>query len=279
MMTRAERREVYDQGMERLKTARIEQDEAVGQLLIQLFEAKPSRNLIPHARKWLAAFPYADSSAELLGHWLRAFPSQEVVDLAARYLQNATAKSRMRVLVPTIILDADARRLHRVLRDTIERIPTNKYWDMVLAPGPRGPKRWDRMAQRWLELNLDNPSHWFALVVLCARSQRTTELIFEWLRRHQDGNDWFIAITTSNLLETTRRYNQRFFPKVVRFARRWLRTHKGEDSCYLHRDLLRMQHSRIDLVRAKEWYLANRKDPKSEMVRRAMLRRGAHYER
>jgi len=75
-----EKKLFYDDGLHRLRKEQVQ--EFMGELIGDMMEIKPTKELVVHARRWLKLFPEHDDAPFLVGSWLREYTSNEAAYVA-----------------------------------------------------------------------------------------------------------------------------------------------------------------------------------------------------
>ncbi len=234
-------------------------DESAGKAIAMLLEVKPSASLVAEGLLWLSQYKSHDSTPELVGELLKADPSPKIVRLAGWYLKTSDDVSSLRPIIRAIIENPPHIGLYKKVEDLIERNPEAETWSLALLTTSRHRSRnLLGLVLKWLKLNVGNPEAYVSCHILLSKSPEIIEAVFDWVRfGGRTGDD--LTGSLKDVLRAAAKYHRSILPSVLRYARAWLKKnpdHEAAGSVYAA--VLSASGSKLDILRAKQWYQEHR---------------------
>jgi hypothetical protein len=149
-------------------------------------------------------------------------------------------------------------KIHNAVQDLLEHNPADEVWAFTLIPTEQHCARRDRLAEHWLELNMRNPDLRVSGIAAATRSKTIIELIYKWLKKNQNADEFEVSLTLETLFRTCLRHHKELAPKVFSLSRAWVLKHGGTQSARVRRTLVEYTENRADLRNALNWYHENR---------------------
>jgi hypothetical protein len=111
---------------------------------------------------------------------------------------------------------------------------------------------------KWLRLNVRNPEAYVSSHILLAKSPEIIEAVFDWVRRGgRTGDD--LTSSLKYLVPAAAKYHRSILPSVLRYARAWLKKNPDHEAAgRVYAAVLSASGSKLDILRAKQWYQEHR---------------------
>lgn len=243
-----------------------------GEILVDMFEIKPSKRLLVYSRKFLFEFPNHQQGPRVLSFWLKLYPSKESYDLAAKYLKRHWPVEDLHWLFNSVKAGKQNKRLDTLMEERLEKSYKDDIWCRCLSPYESRAKFANRLSLRWLELNEENPDLLLQGFTYFAESREVIEAIWKHLKKHgisRTYNEWEIH----DILDKARQMNLKILPEIVEFARKWLSENRNDIDYApeIISSILRISGADKDLNDAKDWYRKHRKSGSAYRILYALL--------
>jgi hypothetical protein len=230
-------------------------DEAAGAAFVMLLSIKPTTSLLADGASWLVLHRDHESAPELVAELLRADPSPKIVRLAGRYLKTLDDVGYLLPIIRATIENPPHRGLYKKIEELLERNPKHDGWNAALiTTSKHRNKRVEALVLRWLKLNVGNPELSLLVHIAIKPSAETLEASLNWMRQggrtahHMPGSIGF-------LVRASVESNQAILPRVLRFARGWLKKNPDHETAgRVYASVLSATGSKLDISRAKQWY-------------------------
>lgn len=250
-------------------------DEAAGRAIAMLLAVKPSASLVAEGLSWLSQNKSKDSAPELVAELLKTDPSPKIVRLAGRYLKTLDDVRYLQPIIEAIIENAPHRGLYKKVEDLIERNPEDGSWSSALLTDSRSRSKYSHaLVMKWLKLNIHNSKICVSHHIIAAKSPELIEAGFDWVRNcGRTGND--VPSLLCDLLRTTARCHRPLLPRVLSFARAWLKKNPDHEAAgRVYAAVLSATGSKQDISRAKQWYQEHRSSADAFYVISGILNHG-----
>jgi len=246
-------KELLRQGKAWLK--KNKDDKAAGLALSRLIEINPSSALLSIASAWLKKFPRDQQAPALVANLMTNAPSRQITKLASMWLESPSELWQIEDIIRATIDSTKYSSLFKSVEDLLERHPDSKVWNWALrATSSERNKRSDKLLARWLQLNVQNAELPVYLNIVLAKSPVILEAGFDWMRSGGKATR-DTALCLPHLLRASARYHKPLLPRMIRFARAWLKTNPDdEEAGRIHGALLSVTRSKKDIDNAKDWY-------------------------
>jgi len=250
-------------------------DESAGAAFVMLLSMKPTASLLADGESWLVLHRDHESSPELVAELLKTDPSPKIVRLAGRYLKSSDDVCYLRPIIEAIIENPPHRGLYKKIEDLIERNPEDGSWSSALLTDSRSRSKYSHaLLMKWLKLNIHNSKICVSHHIIAAKSPELIEAGFDWVRNcGRTGND--VPSLLRDLLRTTARCHRPLLPRVLSFARAWLKKNPDHEAAgRVYAAVLSATGSKQDISRAKQWYQEHRSSADAFYVISDILNRG-----
>ena len=253
-------------------------DESAGAAFVMLLSMKPTASLIADGESWLVLHRDHESSPELVAELLKTDPSAKIVRLAGRYLKSSDDVSYLRPIIRAIIECPPNRGLYKKVEALIERNPEAETWSFALATTSKYRSRnLQGLVLKWLKLNVRNPEADVSFHISTAKSPEVIEAVFDWVRRGGRASD-DLTSSLSYLVPAAAKYHRSILPSVLRYARVWLKKNPYHEAAgRVYASVLSASGSKLDILRAKQWYQEHRTSDDAWYVISDILDRGYWY--
>ena len=234
-------------------------DESAGNAIAMLLAVKPAAGLVAEGLTWLSQNKNHDSAPELVGELLKADPSPKIVRLAGRYLKTLDDVRYLQPIIEAIIENPPHRGLYKKIEDLIERNPEDGSWSSALLTDSRSRSKYSHaLVMKWLKLNIHNSKICVSHHIIAAKSPELIEAGFDWVRNcGRTGND--LTSSLKYLVPAAAKYHRAILPSVLRYARAWLKKNPDHEAAgRVYAAVLSASGSKLDILRAKQWYQEHR---------------------
>jgi len=258
-LTIDENKTFYEEGFAKLRSEPLE--ESSGKLLMDLFDARAEKVLIPFTRNWIKKFPNHEVAPKLTGKWLMHFGTNDAMYLAVSYMKTYPDLDALKPIVRAAAkLGGKGKTLLEAIEKRMERDLNSHIWGGLQTLGHHHEKI-DALILRWLKCNLSNQEIVGDLssAVLFTDSLLVLEEALRWTELNQDKpNKRYIWMVLTHLIVGKSAAHDNISPRVIDFARTWLKKNSGNEFCgTIHRDVILRTHSPEDIENAKQWYMNN----------------------
>jgi len=261
-----DKQELFERGKAWLKKNKT--DRAAGSALASVLKIKPNAALISAALSWLEKYPKEEDAPKIIAVLMNTAPSSQVTRLASMWLKSADDIFRFSEIISATLKSSKHQTLMKEVKELLERNPKSEHWFWLFMEPPlrERNKRVETLLVRWLQLNLKNPEAPVYLTVIRARSPEVLQASFDWTRYGgKESND--TALLLARLLESTSQHHKTLLPKVIRFARSWLKENPNDENAgQVHGALVLTAQSKTDIKNAKRWYEQNKSNKSAWFV-------------
>lgn len=253
-------------------------DESAGNAIAMLLAVKPAAGLVAEGLTWLSQNMNHDSAPELVGELLKADPSPKIVRLAGTYLKTSDDVSYLRPIIRAIVESPPHKGLYKKIEDLIVRNPADSAWSLALMTTSKQRSKCSQsLVLKWLRLNDRNPEAYVSCHILLAKSPEIIEAVFDWVcRGGRTGDD--LTSSLSYLVPAAAKYHRSILPGVLKVARAWLKKNPDHEAAgRVYASVLSASGSKLDMLRAKQWYQEHRTSDDAWYVISDILDRGYWY--
>jgi len=130
---------------------------------------------------------------------------------------------------------------------------------------------------KWLKLNIHNSKICVSHHIIAAKSPELIEAGFDWVRNcGRTGDD--LTSSLSYLVPAAAKYHRSILPGVLKVARAWLKKNPDHEAAgRVYASVLSASGSKLDMLRAKQWYQEHRTSDDAWYVISDILDRGYWY--
>jgi hypothetical protein len=181
--------------------------------------------------------------------------------LAGQYIQSLNNLKKSEPIIKAA-LESQNVSLYKKIGQAMDKYPKDFVWLLSLHTSPnQRNKTAERLFSRWMQLNLDNPHAGMGFYpATCSRSPQVIEACFNWIRAggRKGGQMPFVL---ADLIGSAERHHKALFPRLVRFARAWLKANPNhEETGRVYARLFYATRSKSDISKAKQWHQNNQAD-------------------
>lgn len=229
-------------------------DQAAGEAAAQLLEIRPTASIVSIAESWLSQYPDHEGVAIVLGALIMTSPSRKSVRLAGQYIQSLSNLRKSEPIIKAAIQSQNVSLAKRV-GQAMEQYPTDWIWFSALHPYPRRNRTSEKLLAKWMHLHRDSSDAGMGFTsAMTSHSPQVIEACFDWMRAGGLIDDQMPSIL-ADLLGRAKIYHKALFPRLVRFARKLLKTNSQQKNAgKLHAALFSATRSKSDVRNAKQWY-------------------------
>ncbi|MBX3149920.1 ClpX C4-type zinc finger protein [Candidatus Obscuribacterales bacterium] len=269
--------ELFERGKAWLKKNKT--DRAAGSALASVLKIKSNATLISTALSWLEKYPNEEDAPKIIAVLMKTAPSPRVTRLASMWLKSPDDIFRFSEIISATLKSSKYQTLLKEVKELLERNPKSSHWFWLFSEPPtrERTKRVETLLVRWLQLNLKNPEAPVYITVILTRSPEVMQASFDWVRfGGKESKD--AALLLTRLLESTSQYHKTLLPKVIRFARAWLKANPNdENSGQVHGALVLTAQTKTDIKNAKSWYEENKSNKSAWFVLSDLLQYAYSY--
>lgn len=261
----------YKKSLQQLSENSINIDS--GEMLVDMFEIKPTKRLLIYARKFIHEFPNHPQGPRIVSFWLKHFPTEEAHKLSAKLLKSHFPVGELHWLFNSVVRGAKNQELDQLMEKRLEKNPKDDIWCRSLSPYEGRADFANKLALRWLDLNQDNPKLLLQGFSFFATEPEVVDRVFKHLKRHPilRYNEWEIPC----VLDKAHELKMSILPEVIEFAHQWLSNnpHDEENAPHILASLIAVTELDSDIEAAKKWYLKHRRSESRYRILIALLER------
>ncbi|HEY9777778.1 MAG TPA: hypothetical protein V6C81_28720 [Planktothrix sp.] len=256
-----ETKALYQSSLEKFRRGAFE--ESSGRLIADLFDIKPTKELVRYTKRWLSDYPNHEYAPKLVGIWLEETKSNDASYFAAKYVQRVKDPQSLALILMAAGKQPQRRHLLNAIQRRFERQPHHQVWGNLEIHEVHN-KSTDSFIKNWLDVNKDNAAIAASVstVVLFTNNPDTLEAALRWADSRKEA-EWFVANTFVNFLSEQEPHLS-LRPRVLSAAWRWFQTNRDHEGLgLLVNRLAQTSESLSKLDTLKDWYFEHRDDDTS----------------